>query len=274
MIGLLGKKVGMTQIFDDEGRQIPVTVIELGPCHVTDVKTKEKHGYSAVQLGFDKNKEQRFNKPQQGQFKKASAPCLNFVREIRTDDTEGVEVGSELKVDNFESGDFVDIEGVSIGKGFQGVVKRHGFKGGATTTHGNKTGRKPGSTGMSAYPARTIKGTKLPGQTGNKKLSVQNLKVVKVDLENDLLAVKGAVPGFDGAYVVVKTSVKKGEARKWKLPASSAEEPAGEAEELKEAPVAVEEGKAPQDKAPQEAKSSEESKPAVDEKSAASEKDK
>ncbi len=235
MIGLLGKKVGMTQVFDSEGRQIPVTVLEVGPCHVTELRTQEKDGYTAVQIGFGVAKEKRLNKAKVGHLKKAGVPMLRFLREIRTPDIEGLAVGKQIGVDNFEVGDFVDVEGVSIGKGFQGVVKRHHFKGGASKSHGSMFGRVPGSIGASSFPSRVVKGMRAAGRMGHTPVTVQNLKVVKVDKENGLLALKGSVPGVEEGYVVIRTALKRGKTRKWKI--EGAQAPAGSPEEsTKEAP--------------------------------------
>ena len=220
MIGLLGKKVGMTQIFDDQGRRIPVTLLEVGPCWVTGVHSQEKNGYQAVQLAFDVGKEKRMTKAKLGHLKKVHAPALRFIREIRTKEVEGLEAGQQLKVDNFEAGDFVDIEGTSIGKGFQGVVKRHKFKGALTMSHGDMSGRRPGSIGAASFPSRVVKGMRMGGHMGDERITVQNVKVVKVDQENNLLMVKGPVPGFEGGYLVVRTALKKGPRRKWKVQAA------------------------------------------------------
>ncbi len=226
MIGLLGKKVGMTQVFDPEGRQVPVTVLEVGPCFVTNLRTKEKNGYTAVQLGFDAVKEKRLNKAKAGYLKKANAPALRLLKELRTEDIEGLRVGTQLEVDNFEVGDFVDIQGVSIGKGFQGVVKRHHFAGGGKS-HGSMFGRVPGSIGASSFPSRVVKGMRGAGHMGNAAVTIQSLRVVKVDKGNRLLAVKGAVPGVEGGYLVVRSAIKRGQPRKWKVQGSQ-EEPAKE----------------------------------------------
>jgi len=230
MIGLLGKKVGMTQIFDDQGRQVPVTVLEVGPCYVTELRVPKKHGYSGVQLAYGTAKEKSFNKPDLGQLKKANVPPLKFVREIRTEQVEGLQVGQKIGVDNFEVGDFVDVEGISIGKGFQGVVKRHHFKGGASKSHGSMFGRVPGSIGASSFPSRVVKGMRAAGHMGNERVTIQNLKVVKVDASNNLLVVKGAVPGVETGYLVVKEALKRGARRKWKVQGSegSAKETAQE----------------------------------------------
>ncbi len=229
MIGLLGKKVGMTQIFDDQGHQVPVTVLEVGPCYVTGVHSKEKNGYTSVQLAYGNVREKRLNKAKLGHLKKAKAPSLRFMKEIRTETLEGLEVGQQLRVDNFEAGDFVDIEGTSVGRGFQGVVKRHHFKGGASKSHGSMFGRVPGSIGASSFPSRVVKGMKAAGQMGNARVRIQNLKVVKVDAEHNLLVVKGSVPGIEGGYLFVRTSLKRSAPRKWKVEGSSKENPAAEA---------------------------------------------
>lgn len=216
MIGLLGKKLGMTQIFDEQGRQVPVTVLSVGPCHVTEIKNQEKHGYKAVQLAFDAAKEKRLSKAKLGHLKKANASALRMIREIRTEETEGLKVGQTVGASNFEVGDFVDIQGTSIGKGFQGVVKRHHFKGALTMGHGDMSGRRPGSIGASSFPSRVVKGMRAAGHMGNDVVTTQNLKVVKVDGQNNLILVKGSVPGAEGGYLVVRTSLKKGVRRKWK----------------------------------------------------------
>ena len=220
MIGLLGKKVGMTQIFDEQGRQVPVTVLEVGPCYVTDLRMLDKHGYSAVQMAYGESKEKHLNKAKLGHLKRANAPALRFVREIRTEDREGLQMGQKVSVDNFQVGDFVDVEGVSIGKVFQGVVKRHHFKGSASKSHGSMFGRVPGSIGASSFPSRVVKGMRAAGHMGNERVTVQNLRVVKVDVSNNLLVVKGAVPGVEGGCLVVKTALKKGVHRKWSVQGS------------------------------------------------------
>jgi large subunit ribosomal protein L3 len=215
VIGLLGKKVGMTQIFNEDGKSIAVTVLEVGPCSVLQVKTPTSDGYQAVQLAFDPKKESRVNKPALGHFKKHKSEPKYFVREIRTESVEGLEPGKVLHANNFAIGDYVDIVGGSIGHGFQGVVKRHGFKGGESA-HGSKFGREPGSTGQSAWPSRTLRGVKLPGQMGGKRASAQNLRVEKIDLENHVIAVRGSVPGAEEAYVIIREAVKHRRPRKWR----------------------------------------------------------
>lgn len=217
MIGLLGKKLGMTQIFDEEGKQVPVTLIEVGPCHITEIRSKEKHGYNAVQIAFGEAKTKRTNKAKMGHLAKAGAPALRLIREIRTDELEGLEVGGKLGVDNFEVGDFLDLEGVSIGRGFQGVVKRHHFKGDASMSHGSMFGRVPGSIGASSFPSRVMKGMRAAGHMGNANVTLQNIKVVKVDGENNVIALKGSVPGFETSYLMLKMSLKRGKKRKWKV---------------------------------------------------------
>ena len=223
MIGLLGRKVGMTQIFDHDGNQVPVTVLEVGPCAVLQVKKPETDGYQAVQLGFDVKKESRTNKPELGHFKKFSSTPKRFVREIRTETVEGLEPGKELHVNNFSVGDYVDVIGTSIGKGFQGVVKRHHFKGGARG-HGSMFGRVAGSIGASSFPSRVVKGMRMPGQMGNERATVQNLRVEKVDVEHHLLAVRGAVPGSENGYVIVQEALKRRRPRKWKSPGDPLDE--------------------------------------------------
>ena len=223
MIGLLGKKVGMTQIFDRDGNQVPVTVLEVGPCAVLQVKKKETDGYQAIQLGFDAKKESRTTKPELGHFKKSNSTPKNFVREIRTDSIEKLETGKVLDVNNFAVGDYVDVIGTSIGRGFQGVVKRHHFKGGGRG-HGSMFGRVAGSIGASSFPSRVVKGMRMPGQMGNERATIQNLRVEKIDLENHLMAVRGAVPGSENGYLIVREAKKKRRPRKWRLPEEGLEE--------------------------------------------------
>ena len=217
MIGLLGKKLGMTQIYDDQGRQVPVTVLDVGPCHVSDIRNREKNGYSAVQLAYGAAKEKRLSKAEMGHLKKSQSPALNFVRELRTEETEGLQVGQIVGASTFEVGDYVDVEATSIGRGFQGVVKRHHFKGALTMSHGDMSGRRPGSIGASSFPSRVVKGMKMGGHMGNKAITIQNLKVVKVDASNNLLLVNGSVPGAEGGYLMVRSSLKRGVQRKWKV---------------------------------------------------------
>lgn len=202
MIGLIGKKVGMTQLFGEKGEMIPVTVIEAGPCPITEVRTKERDGYTAVQLGFGTNKEARFTRPVLGQFKKRNLVPSRHLREFRVADVGGYEVGQSLDVTLFTPGTAVDVEGVTKGRGFQGVVKRHGFVSGHAS-HGPTFGREPGSIGSSAYPSRVIKGKKLPGRMGGKTLTIKNLQVVGVDAEQSMLLVRGAIPGPPNGLVYI-----------------------------------------------------------------------
>jgi len=203
MIGLIGKKLGMTQIFGDKGEVIPVTVIEAGPCTVTSVRKPEREGYTALQLGFGTNKETRFTKPVLGQFAKHNLTPSRVVREFRVDEGHGYEVGQSLTVSLFEKGQHVDVEGVTKGRGFTGVVKRYGFVAGHAS-HGPTAGKQPGSIGASAYPSRVIKGKRLPGRMGGENLTVKNLEVVGVDAEQNMLLVLGAVPGPTNGLVFVK----------------------------------------------------------------------
>mgnify|MGYP005948581437 FL=1 len=207
MSGILAKKIGMTQIFED-GKFIPVTVVEAGPNFVLQKKTVENDGYTALQLGFDEKKEKNTTKPVMGIFKKAGVNPQRFVKELRVDSVEGYELGQEIKVDVLAGVEFVDITGTSKGKGTSGVMKRHGF-GGNRASHGvSRNHRLGGSIGMSTWPGKVLKGKRMAGQYGNETVTVQNLKVVKVDAENNLLLIKGAVPGSKNSYIVVKPAVK------------------------------------------------------------------
>jgi large subunit ribosomal protein L3 len=204
MSGLIGKKIGMTSLFDEQGKNIPCTVIELGPCVVTQVRTEEVDGYSALQLGFDDKAEKRATNAALGHFKKANTVPKKKVVEFQ-DFEEEYRLGDTLTVELFKEGEFVDVSGTSKGKGFQGVVKRHGFAGVGQATHGQHNRlRAPGSIGAASYPARVFKGMRMAGQMGTDKVKVQNLKVLKVVAEKNLLVVKGAVPGHTNAYVIVE----------------------------------------------------------------------
>lgn len=207
--GILGKKVGMTQVFTDTGLAVPVTVIEAGPCVVVQKKTPEKDGYSAIQIGFGEKRERLFNKPLKGHFSKAGVRPLRFLRELRVEDPESYQVGQEITAGIFSQGERVDVVGTSKGRGFAGGIKRHGFHRGPMA-HGSKYHRRPGSLGAKG-PARVFKGRKLPGHLGVKRVTVQNLEVVKVDAGRNMLVVKGAVPGPKGSLVLVKPSVKSRE---------------------------------------------------------------
>jgi large subunit ribosomal protein L3 len=203
MSGLLGKKIGMTRIFDETGNMIPVTVVKAGPCYVTQVKTLERDGYRAMQLGFDSKKEKNTIKPVLGHFKKVNVPPLRLLKEFSFDEGEDFKVGDLVKVDMFKAGDVVKVSGRSKGRGFQGVMKRHGFQG-AQTTHGQSDRtRAPGSLGQSSYPSRVFKGMKMGGRMGNTRVSVKGLLIVKVDSDNNLLFVKGAIPGARNSYVEI-----------------------------------------------------------------------
>ena len=204
MSGIIGKKIGMTSIYDANGKNIPCTVIEAGPCVITQVKTPETDGYNALQLGFEDQKESRVNKPSMGHFKKAGAAPKKKLVEFR--DFEGEHnLGDAITVDIFAEGEFVDVAGTSKGKGFQGVVKRHNFRGVGDATHGQHNRmRAPGSIGAASYPARVFKGMRMAGQMGNKRVKVTNLQVMKVFPEKNLLVVKGAIPGPRNSYVIVE----------------------------------------------------------------------
>ena len=205
--GLIGKKLGMTQIFWDDGSVIPVTAIEAGPCVVIQKKTESTDGYDAIQLGFDRVKEKAVTKPMKGHFKKADKGSFRILREFRLESIDEYEVGSELKADIFQVGDYVDVVGTTRGRGFAGVVKRHGFKGGRAT-HGSMFHRAPGSIGASAWPSRVFKGKRLPGHMGNRRQTVQNLMVVGVRPTENIILVKGAVPSSTNGIVLVKDSIK------------------------------------------------------------------
>ncbi len=204
---IIGKKVGMTQIFDEQGKVIPVTVIEAGPCVVAQVKTVETDGYNAIQLGFGDVKESKINKPEKGHFAKANIAPKKHLREFRVDDFEDVAVGTEIKADSFEIGDKIDVQGTTKGKGFQGVIKRHGQSRGPMG-HGSMYHRRPGSMGPTSTPGRVFKGKKLPGHMGRVTVTIQNLDVVKVDMDKNVLLIKGSVPGAKGAILKIRKSVK------------------------------------------------------------------
>ncbi|MCI5995207.1 MAG: 50S ribosomal protein L3 [Blautia sp.] len=206
---ILATKVGMTQIFNDEGVLTPVTVLQAGPCVVTQVKTVENDGYSAVQVGFVDKREKLVNKPMQGQFKKAGVSYKRYVREFRFENAEEYAVAQEIKADIFAAGDKIDATAISKGKGFQGAIKRHGQSRGPMA-HGSKFHRHAGSNGAASDPSKVFKGKKMPGQMGNKKITIQNLEIVRVDAENNLLLVKGAVPGPKKSLVTIKETVKSG----------------------------------------------------------------
>jgi large subunit ribosomal protein L3 len=203
MTGIIGKKLGMTRIFNEDGTAVPVTVIEAGPCVVTQVKTKDIDGYEAVQLGFDRARPKSVTKPRAGHFEKAGVVPLRKLSEFPVNDPGEYSLGQEIRVDIFEAGELVDVIGTSKGRGFQGVVRRYG-KSVGRRTHGNKSRRAPGSIGQSASPARVWKGRKLPGRMGRDRVTVKRISVVEIDAEKNLLLVKGAVPGPSNQYVIVR----------------------------------------------------------------------
>ena len=204
---ILATKIGMTQIFAEDGELIPVTVLQAGPCEVTQVKTVENDGYSAVQVGFQDMREKLSTKPMKGHFEKAGVSVKRFVKEFKLDDAENYELGQKITVDVFEAGEKVDATAISKGKGFQGAIKRHGQSRGPMA-HGSKYHRHAGSNGACSDPSRVFKGKKMAGHMGNKKVTVQNLEIVRVDAENNLLLVKGAVPGPKKSLVTIKATVK------------------------------------------------------------------
>jgi large subunit ribosomal protein L3 len=204
MSGLIGKKIGMTSLYDEKGNNLACTIIEAGPCVVTQIKNEEKDGYNSVQLGFLDKKERNINKAEAGHFKNANTAPKSNLFEFKNFENE-LSVGDVLNVDHFSEGEFVDVSGTSKGKGFQGVVKRHGFAGVGQSTHGQHNRlRAPGSIGAASYPARVFKGMKMAGQMGNEKVTVQNLKVIKVVPEKNLLVIKGCVPGHKNSIVTIR----------------------------------------------------------------------
>lgn len=205
--GLLGRKVGMTQVYAADGRLVPVTVLQVGPCTIIQTKTKATDGYAAVQIGFEPKKEKHTPKPLLGHFKKAGTGPFRVLREFRVDEADSMKPGQVVTLDLFKAGDLVDVIGTSKGKGFQGVIKRHHFSGGPAT-HGSMFHREPGSIGASSFPSKVIKGHRHPGHMGDRRVTVQNLKVVEVKADEHLLLVQGAVPGANGTHVVVQAAVK------------------------------------------------------------------
>jgi large subunit ribosomal protein L3 len=208
MKGILGRKVGMTQVFDEGGEVVPVTIIEAGPCFVTQVKTLEGDGYAAVQLGFKEVKPKRLTRPQLEHLRKSQVPPLRYLREIQVSDVSQYEAGQKIRVSIFDVGDRVDVTGISKGKGFAGVVKRHGFGGGPKTHGQSDRQRAPGSIGAGTTPGRVYKGMRMAGRMGNARVTAQNLQVVQVDPERNLLAVKGTVPGARNGLLVIREARK------------------------------------------------------------------
>ena len=206
--GLIGKKVGMTQIFDEDGNAVPITLIEAGPCYVTQVRTEQNEKYSAVQLGFNETKPVRLTGGQLGHLNNAGAPPLRFLREFRVKETD-LKIGDKVTADIFELGDYVDVIGTSKGKGFAGVMKRHGFSGGPMTHGQSDRQRSPGSIGATSGTARVFKGKRMPGRMGNERVTIQNLKVALVDADRNLIGVRGAVPGAKGGLVMLKEARKQ-----------------------------------------------------------------
>ena len=205
--GIIGRKLGMTQIFDEKGNVVPVTVIEAGPCVVAQVKTVETDGYNAIQLGYGEVKAKHINKPEAGHFAKSKLENKKHLREFRLEDISNFKVGDEVKADIFATGEKVDIQGTSKGKGFQGVIKRHGQHRGPMG-HGSMYHRRPGSMGATSTPGRVFKGKKLPGHMGSVTVTIQNLDVVAVDMDKNVILVKGSVPGAKGAILKIKSAVK------------------------------------------------------------------
>ncbi len=206
--GILGKKLGMTQVFVADGSRVPVTVVEAGPCTVVQKKTESTDGYNALQVGFEAKKTHRVNKPMMGHFKKADQGAFATLRELAADNVDDYQVGDQVTCDSvFKAGDIIDVTGTSKGKGFQGVIKRWGFSGGRAT-HGSKFHRAPGSIGMSAWPSRVHRGKKMPGQMGNARVTQQNLEIVEVRADQNLILVKGAIPGPNQGLVLIRKCVK------------------------------------------------------------------
>jgi large subunit ribosomal protein L3 len=202
---IFGKKLGMSQIFEEDA-VVPVTLIEARPCVIVQKKTKKKDGYNAVQLGFGKLKENKATKPQLGNFKKSGLSPKRHLKEIKAENVDQIRIGDEIKVNVFKKGDLVDVTGISKGKGFQGVVKRYGFKGGSASHGAKQWHRRPGSIGASADPSRVIKGKKMPGRMGTERMTICNLQVVGVNKEEDLLLIKGGLPGKNGSWLLIKTA--------------------------------------------------------------------
>lgn len=205
--GIIGKKIGMTQIFDEKGNVVPVTVIEATPNVVAQVKTVETDGYNSIQLGYGEVKDKHINKPEKGHFTKAGLVAKKHLREFRVEDVENYKVGDEVKADIFEAGEKIDVQGTTKGKGFQGVIKRHGQHRGPMG-HGSMYHRRPGSMGSTSTPGRVFKGKKLPGHMGRVTVTIQNLDVVRVDMDKNVILVKGSVPGAKGAILKIKSAVK------------------------------------------------------------------
>ncbi len=209
MKGILGKKLGMTQYFNEAGEIVPVTVVEVSPNYVVQKKVVEKEGYNALQLGYEEKKLNRVNKPMLGHFKKAGDKAFYYLKEVKFDNVDNFEVGQQINItDVFSEGEIIDVTAISKGKGFQGVMKRHNFKGGRAT-HGSMFHRAPGSAGSSTFPSRVWKGKRYPGHMGNEKVTVQNLKIEKIFPEKNIVLIKGAIPGANNSLVILKNAIKK-----------------------------------------------------------------
>jgi large subunit ribosomal protein L3 len=203
MSGLIGKKLGMTRIFDEKGNDVQVSVIQTGPCFVTEIRTQDRHGYDALQLGFEEKRDKSVKQPERGHFKKSGVKPMRYLREFRTFDVSQFKLGDVIKADIFQVGEEVKVIGISKGKGFQGVVKRHHF-GGGPVSHGQSDRRRaPGSVGGSSYPSRVFKGMRMAGQMGNARVTVRNLKIVRVDAENNIVMVRGGIPGARNGMVLI-----------------------------------------------------------------------
>ncbi len=203
MSGLIGKKLGMTRIFDEKGNDVQVSVIQTGPCFVTEIRTQDRHGYDALQLGFEEKRDKSVKQPERGHFKKSGVKPMRYLREFRTFDVSQFKLGDVIKADIFQVGEEVKVIGISKGKGFQGVMKRHHF-GGGPVSHGQSDRRRaPGSVGGSSYPSRVFKGTRMAGQMGNARITVRNLKVVRIDAENNIVMVRGGIPGARNGMVLI-----------------------------------------------------------------------
>jgi large subunit ribosomal protein L3 len=223
MIGIIGRKIGMTQLFREDGTRIPVTVLSAGPCPVLQVKTAQKDGYEAIQLGYGEKKERSANKPLKGHLKRSGSKPVRFIKEIRLDKAGGLKEGQSIKVDSFEVGDLVDVTGISIGKGFQGGMKRWGWAGGKGS-HGSMHHRQPGSIGASSFPSRVTKGHQMAGRMGGERVTIQHLEVIEIDAEKNLIAVKGSVPGNENSYLIIRNSVKRPVKERKKVEEGSKEE--------------------------------------------------
>jgi len=211
-LGIIGRKIGMTQVFQEDGSVVPVTVVEAGPCWVIQKKTKAKDGYEALQLGFLPKNAKRVNQPLSGHFKKAGVGAVSYMKEFRMEDTSGYELGQEIKVTLFKPGDFVDVTGLSKGKGFAGVIKRHGFHGSPGSHGTHEYFRHGGSVGSATFPHHVFKGLKMPGQYGNSRVTIQNIKVLDVKEDQNLLLLGGGIPGSHNGWVLVRSATKKGSA--------------------------------------------------------------